>query len=157
MCLINQLLKNKLGGFVLFAMLFLALPKCYAQSEQPSNIQNDQIITSSIPIQNFHVINLSGKVFIKWTQTASETDCLLTIERSENGSEYVEIGSKKGFKSNFSLFYSFIDNNPKAFVTYYKIKYTASSGDVSYSQVKQIENVEIQTNPNNSLSTASLN
>lgn len=135
----------------------LALPKCYAQNNQPTETQNQQFKKSSITIQNFYVINYSGKVFIKWTQTPSETDCLLAIERSENGSEFVEIGTKKGFKSDFSLFYSYIDENPNQFASYYKIKHTTSSGAVSYSEIKQIENTGKPSAPNSNLSTASLN
>ena len=156
MCFINHYQKFNLFGYVLFAVLILALPNCYAQSEQATENQFQENENSTSQIQNFNVINKSGINFIKWTQTPTETDCLLTVERSENGSEFVEIGSKKGFKSGLNLFYSFIDDNPISFVSYYKIKYTDSNGYVSYSEIKQIENIGKQSTPNNNLSTASL-
>lgn len=140
-----------------FAMLILALPRCYAQSEHATveSFQKKEI--STIQIQNFNVIIKSGKVFIKWTQAPLETDCILSIERSENGSDFFEISSKKGFVSNFSLFYSFIDENPNSFVSYYKIKQTDLNGDISYSEIKQVENQDKYSKSNINLSTASLN
>ena len=154
---INPNIKLPHFGLLLFALLAIATTSINAQSEHSIKTEITEEISTSEQIQNFNVISKSGKVFIKWTQLPSESDCMLSIEKSDNGTDYMEIGNKKGLISDFVLFYSFIDHNPSPSISYYKIKQTNSSGEVSYSNIRQINNAAKKDLADTYLSTASLN
>ncbi|NNC86476.1 MAG: hypothetical protein HKN75_10380 [Bacteroidia bacterium] len=142
-------------GLLLFALLTNTNSSLNAQDLQSETPLDEKTISEEI--QNFNVIIKSGKVFIKWTQLPSETDCMLSIEKSDNGIDFEEIGTKKGVKSDFVLFYSFIDHNPSSSISYYKVKHTNSNGEVSYSAIRQINNQAKKELADTYLSTASLN
>lgn len=154
---INPNIKILLLCILLFALSTFASTSIYAQSEHSNKTETTKENIIAEQIQNLIVINKSGKVFIKWTQLPSESNCMLSIEKSDNGTDFIEIGNKKGIISDFVLFYSFIDHNPSQSISYYKIKHTNSNGEVSYSAIRQTKIVAKEELANNYLSTASLN
>ncbi|MEX1188601.1 MAG: DUF2341 domain-containing protein [Bacteroidia bacterium] len=79
-------------------------------------------------------------VQLKWL-TANEVDNdLFTIERSQNGIEFKEIGTKPGAgNSNEVISYKYRDNSPEMGTNYYRVKLTSSSGAVEYSMITPVQ------------------
>jgi hypothetical protein len=82
-----------------------------------------------------HIVGLS------WT-TADESNSLrFHIERSNNGREFIAIGSvaAKG-NSNSTTNYSFVDNEPNEGINYYRLKQVDLDGTYTRSQIISIKN-----------------
>ena len=79
-------------------------------------------------------------VLLEWA-TASETkNQSFMIERSENGTDFQEIGTQNGaFNSNAVQKYQFLDFEPLRAKTYYRIKQMDIDGNSSYSNIKMVE------------------
>ncbi|MCE3280374.1 MAG: hypothetical protein K0S44_2565 [Bacteroidetes bacterium] len=93
---------------------------------------------SPLPIE---LLSFSGKisgedVLLSWT-TASETNNdFFTIEKSTDGTEYVNIAEINGAGNSSSVLnYSSYDYEPLAGINYYRLKQTDFDGRSSYSQI----------------------
>ena len=99
--------------------------------------------TDPLPIEllNFYAeINYNNYVQLTW-QTLTETNNeYFTIERSENGLNWVEVIDieSKNPNSLSLLSYSTIDNNPYNGISYYRLKQTDFDGQFSYSQIRSV-------------------
>lgn len=85
-------------------------------------------------------------------QTSSETNNdYFTIERSENGQEWIEIKDIQGAGNSSSLLrYSTVDSKPVSGISYYRLKQTDFDGQFEYSEIRSVEikNREIHLYPN---------
>lgn len=108
---------------------------------------------SVIPLEllNFQVVRQKDKLYLSW-QTASEQNSdYFDIEHSTNGKDFFKIESisAKG-NSNITQHYSFIDQNPKKGLNYYRLKQMDMDGNFEYSKTISIvfESEEITFYPN---------
>ena len=106
----------------------------YAQSIFPSGVL-------PVDFTDFKLSYQDGKVLLNWS-TASETNnSHYLVERSENGKDFLAIGSVKGAGTSTARnYYSFTDANT-GLVTgtlYYRIKQVDNDGGFDYSEVKSI-------------------
>ncbi|MDN4166242.1 T9SS type A sorting domain-containing protein [Cytophagales bacterium LB-30] len=97
----------------------------------------------ALPIQlEYFRASLDGEVVeLSWrTQTETNND-YFTIERSQNGLEYQELGYLEGSGTTRSAVdYAFTDASPMAGISYYRLKQTDYNGAFEYSPVVKITN-----------------
>jgi hypothetical protein len=64
----------------------------------------------------------------------------ISLERSEDGTAFAEINSQSSKNNTGISEYTYTDNAPLPFLSYYRLKITDNSNNVSYSEVKQLSN-----------------
>ncbi len=88
---------------------------------------------------------------ITWKTSIESGINSYTIERSNDGEQFVTIGQVKPTNSTHSS-YHFIDQNPKEGINYYRLKVQESDGEISYSTVATVvfenKNPQIVVYPN---------
>ncbi len=95
-------------------------------------------------------VNIDKTNTIKWFVSNEVNLTAYVIERSANNVGFDEIGSR-ALAGNTT--YSFIDANPLAALNYYRVKATATNGQVRYSAIVKLSNADtkpgftIQPNP----------
>jgi autotransporter-associated beta strand protein len=92
-----------------------------------------------ISLLDFNVRPVLNQVEITWT-TASETNNdFFTIERSQDGREFIPIGLVDGAgNSNTILNYKLMDADPYVGISYYRLKQTDFDGKFEYSEIKSV-------------------
>jgi len=92
-----------------------------------------------ISLLDFNVRPVLNQVEITWT-TASETNNdFFTIERSQDGREFIPIGVVDGAgNSNTILKYKLMDADTYVGVSYYRLKQTDFDGKFEYSEIKSV-------------------
>jgi hypothetical protein len=92
------------------------------------------------PIVSFSPVFSSGKTFVRWLVQNDEKDGLFIVERSTDGTEYEALGFKDRVGSSLcvNLFYSFIDEEPPAGQSYYRIMSVGTDQTFSYSDVVRV-------------------
>lgn len=114
-----------------------------------------QISPLPITLVEFKADVEGRRVKTSWETLSEINNDYFTIERSENGMQYSEIGKLQGAgNSHSALDYEFYDNQPLYGLSYYRLKQTDFDGEVSYSQpvavVRELEHSEhIYPNPAN--------
>lgn len=79
-------------------------------------------------------------VLLEWKTVTEHQNQSFSVERSENGIDFKEIGIKNGgLTKNTIQSYQFWDFEPLQSKTYYRIKQIDTNGEFSYSTVKMIE------------------
>ncbi|QHT68585.1 T9SS type A sorting domain-containing protein [Rhodocytophaga rosea] len=95
-----------------------------------------------LPVEliSFTATHTNSSIQLSW-QTASETDNdYFTVERSENGIDFQEIGQQKGEGNSKSIQnYQFTDTEPLYGINYYRLKQTDLDGTYTYSGIRSIE------------------
>jgi len=72
-------------------------------------------------------------VRVAWTTSSETNNHFFTVERSEDGMNYVVLGTVPGAgNSSEPLDYSLIDNNPLPGTSYYRLKQTDYNGNFKY-------------------------
>jgi hypothetical protein len=111
---------------------------------------------------NFSGTNNGSSNTLKWSTSSEQNNDYFSIQRSEDGLEWNEIGktSGKGNSTQRSN-YKFIDLSPKSSLNYYRLKQVDFNGDVDYSNTiavskEQIKAFIIYPNPANQTLTVSL-
>lgn len=93
---------------------------------------------SALPIEltYFHA-KLTGKtVMLNWRTETEENNAYMAVERSSEGSNFVEIGRVKGAGTTVEpKEYSFLDHNPKAGINYYRLRQVDMDGSTHYHKV----------------------
>lgn len=73
---------------------------------------------------------------LKWTTLSETNNDYFTIEKSENGVDFYEIGNIIGAgTSNIENTYSFVDDSNMRNILYYRLKQTDFDGKFSYSEI----------------------
>lgn len=123
-------------------------------------IFTDFIGNTPLPIQlhSFEAELLNpNKVQLEWITMSEKNNDFFTIERSQDGVYWEEIGFVDGAgTSNETIVYTEYDLDPYYGVSYYRIKQTDFDGKQSYSKVesitnKEIRNIKIYPNPANDM------
>ena len=110
----------------------------------------------ALPIEliSFEVRNNNGIVSLNW-KTATETNNdYFTVEKSQNGSDFIALSTIKGAGDSQTLLnYRATDNNPYQGVSYYRLKQTDFNGNFTYSHLTYVNteseiNLFVYPNPN---------
>ncbi|MEO8087475.1 MAG: T9SS type A sorting domain-containing protein, partial [Bacteroidota bacterium] len=82
-----------------------------------------------------------GLVKLEWATAAEINNNFFTIERSEDGENFLPVLHKQGAgNSTTNLYYNAADQNPITGYSYYRLKQTDYDGHYSYSEIQTIKN-----------------
>jgi len=109
-----------------------------------------------IELANFNAICGKSNTEISWTTSSQVNNAEFSIEKSEDGINYKEIGRVPGAgNSNEILTYNFTDNNIYSALVYYRLKQTDYDGTMKYFDPISIHcenaNITVIPNPNSGL------
>jgi len=107
----------------------------YAQGLNPT-------IIPELPIEliSFEAHANDGKVDLKWVTATEINNDFFTIEKTKNGSDFVEVAVVQGAgNSNGILEYLEVDWEPWEGVSYYRLKQTDFNGKYTYSGLVPVE------------------
>ncbi len=96
-------------------------------------------VTAVLPVDvlNFTDTPLSKKVKIEWSTASEKNSSHFEIEGSMDGKVFEKIGVVKAQnQSNLTVFYSFLDENPKSGTNYYRLKIVNTDNTFTYSPIK---------------------
>ncbi len=117
------------------------------------NINDTNDVITPIKLLSVNAFYSNNNVTITWQTASEENNDYFTIERSADGVTYEIIGTVKGAgNSCVTLNYSYIDNNPLNWVSYYRLTQTDYDGrfevfaPVSVSLLKE-GNLKVGPNP----------
>jgi len=108
-----------------------------------SQIVNVSENTLPVTLKEFNAKLQKGKVTVSWTTASEINNDYFTVERSENGYDYNEIGKVQGAgNSTNDVSYSFYDNSPLEDESYYRLTQTDFDGNFkSFSPVMVMNNL----------------
>lgn len=123
------------------------------------SIWNDDFeinVCTALPIEltHFDVQQKEGNAIIKWTTATETNNDFFTIEKSQNGYEFISLKIIPGAGSSQSeLHYTTVDKEPFKGLSYYRLKQTDKGGAYSYSQIVFLNseseiNLSVYPNPN---------
>jgi len=120
----------------------------------------DSQINSTLPIEllQFNVKCINNQVIISWTTVTEINNDYFTIQRSDDGTNFINIGTLQGAGNSNSLkIYNFIDANPTGSISYYRLMQTDYDGkykifkpkaiNTSYEEIKLV--LQVYPNPAN--------
>jgi hypothetical protein len=124
---------------IVFMILVFAATTVNAQQVAGNSmLQTEHTFNSSI--SNYTTVYNSGKVFLNWSAMNEQADCIYIVERSSNGTEFDAVGVREGIGTSVELFYSWIDNEPPAGFSYYRIKKITKDGTQFFSATNSVIN-----------------
>ena len=111
-----------------------------ANSNQACNSIGPIDVTFPIELLFFSAKPNKNQVEITWTTATEENNDYFTIERSQDGQNWVEVATIPGAgNSNTVLQYSFVDLNPLEGATYYHLKQTDYDGTSTFSEARVVQ------------------
>lgn len=120
----------------------------------------------ALPVElvSFDAVSKGEVVETNWVTAIEINNDYFTVERSEDGINFKEVGKVEGAgNSTVSLAYNFTDANPLGGVSYYRLKQTDYDGQFSYSNMvtvrrgQQDVSVSVYPNPTHSQINIQLN
>ncbi len=100
---------------------------------------------TALPVEMlyFEVENKAENVMLSWATVTEINNDFFTIERSQNGIDFKEIGVEKG-AGNYSgtLTYQFIDKQALSGISYYRLKQTDFDASFEYTEIKSVNRNE---------------
>ncbi len=79
-------------------------------------------------------------VDLTWITASEQNNDFFTVERSQFGKQWEEVGIVKGAgNSNQILRYALTDNSPFGGISYYRLKQTDFNGSFTYSEIKVVQ------------------
>ncbi len=124
---------------IVFLILVFAAGSVNAQVASAGNILQANNSESG-SITEYTTVYNSGKVFLNWSASNEQADCVYIIERSPDGVEFESIGVKEGIGTDVELFYSWMDNTPLEGFSYYRVKKITRDGTQFFSATNTIIN-----------------
>ncbi|HET7898695.1 MAG TPA: hypothetical protein VFL47_13520, partial [Flavisolibacter sp.] len=116
-------------SMVLLLAIFL-FARTYAQQDSSTPV--------STAIVSFQVQPVDKVVLLKWTVDQPDEYKAFDIERSDNGIDFIKVGSKLAISKNSNADYDFVDATPKANTGLrYRLKIISLNGVESYSELKE--------------------
>ncbi|MFB9862239.1 T9SS type A sorting domain-containing protein [Rufibacter immobilis] len=89
-----------------------------------------------VELTSFNGAFANNAVKLTWSTASEKNNDYFTIERSTNGHEFTQIGQVKGNgNSQVALTYTFLDQQPVAGTTYYRLKQVDFDGAYEYSKM----------------------
>lgn len=86
-----------------------------------------------IELISFEAKQINTDIKLDWKTASEQNNDYFTLEKSEDGTFFTQIGTVKGAGSSNEInSYSFIDNSPLIGVNYYRLKQTDINGSYSY-------------------------
>ena len=110
---------------------------------------NGFLTMSLLPVTfvNFYVAQYNNDVRINWATANESENNHFEIERSFDGASWTTIGMVLGaVNSSTTTSYSYTDKNVKAPVVYYRIKQVDNNGHYTYTSIKSVKNIEVNSN-----------
>ncbi|HEY4874602.1 MAG TPA: T9SS type A sorting domain-containing protein [Puia sp.] len=100
-------------------------------------------LTTNIPLavvfSAFNVVPENTDVKLTWTTSSENNNSYFTVQRSLNATDWDDVEKvRAGNNTNYDTTYIASDNNPLPGVSYYRLKITDNSGNVTYSEIKEI-------------------
>jgi protocatechuate 3,4-dioxygenase beta subunit len=86
----------------------------------------------------------NNKINLWWTTTNEENMSHFEIERSENGADYITVGTADAANTAGTHTYSFIDSSVSSGVFYYRLKIADIDGRFKYSTILRINNSDLK-------------
>lgn len=94
-----------------------------------------------IELVDFKVATEDAKVKINWTTASEKNNDFFTIEKSDDGKNFEEIGIMDGAEnSTYTLNYTYFDEKPSYGIAYYRLKQTDFNGHYEYSKTVSVKN-----------------
>jgi len=84
---------------------------------------------------NFSLQKNSSSISLSWATAEESNMDHFEIQRSENGRDFISLGSVPNRNQFIQNNYSFDDNHPLKNVSYYRLKMVGATGDISYSRI----------------------
>lgn len=103
----------------------------------------------------FNAVYNNTNVELNWATATELNNDFYTVERSDNGVDFISILTKKGAGNSVAQnVYSDKDNAPLSGISYYRLKQTDLDGSYTYSQIVSVENnrdinLSVYPNPTN--------
>lgn len=111
----------------------------FAKTGTTSNFTAGYATLVLLPLKNnsFVATKIAGTVQLAWQAFPGEFSEVFDIERSNNGTDFLKIGSVHATGTGAENDYSFTDYKPTT-VNYYRLKTSSSNGQISYSSIVAI-------------------
>jgi hypothetical protein len=102
---------------------------------------------------SFSPVHLDGKTYVRWLVKNDRKDGIFVVERSEDGTDFEALGfrDRVGSELTINLFYSFVDEEPLAGTSLYRVMQVGADNTYKYSSVVKVKN---EKNPNTGTSSA---
>jgi hypothetical protein len=102
---------------------------------------------------SFSPVHLDGKTYVRWLVKNDKKDGIFVVERSEDGTDFEALGfrDRVGTELTVNLFYSFVDEEPLAGTSLYRVMQVGADNTYKYSSVVKVKN---EKNPNRGTSSA---
>jgi hypothetical protein len=86
-----------------------------------------------VELKKFWAIDGEATVTLKWITASELNNENFTIQRSQNGIDFEDIGTLQGAGTKTEeTFYTFIDESPKGGLSYYRLKQKDFNGEINY-------------------------
>lgn len=93
-----------------------------------------------VALENYTVTLRDGKVKVRWTTSAESNNARFNIERSADGKKFTEIAAIPATGNTTGKTYEWIDENPLANLSYYRLTQTDLDGHKELFQIKKVMN-----------------
>jgi hypothetical protein len=89
---------------------------------------------------SFSPVHLDGKTYVRWLVKNDKKDGVFIVERSEDGSEFEALGfrDRVGTQLLVNLFYSYVDEDPLAGTSHYRVMQVGADNTYKYSPVVKV-------------------
>ncbi|MBU2060456.1 MAG: hypothetical protein KKH44_01230, partial [Bacteroidetes bacterium] len=111
------------------------------------NVSVTVFYSSTLPIDLVHFTALKGKNKneLSWVTATEINSAHFKIERSDNGFDFYEIGEFLAAGTSTSpIHYTYNDTRQQTQTCYYRLKMVDLDGSFKYSEIRSVENVEIE-------------
>lgn len=120
-----------------------------------SHAQEDSVATSTQnSLLSFRVEPVEKVVLLKWAIEEGWEYKSFDIERTDDGVNYIKVGSRLGISKNSEGKYDFVDATPRRNITlHYRLKFISTDGHITYSESKETKvadapwSVRLKQNP----------
>lgn len=118
----------KKSTHLFFALVFYATFACFNQAKAACSYE--QLVEGE---------NLQIGTMLTWATSFEENNAMFVIEKSEDGLEFMNVGSVEGSGDSEEMKeYNFLDVMASAETTYYRLKQVDFDGSFSYSEITTI-------------------
>lgn len=131
--------------FLLFIGALFVTNQAEAQSEKSNAgsvlLEKGKMTEDSVnSFISFSPVYVDGKTYVRWLVKNDKKDGLFVVERSEDGIDFEALGFKDriGTQLLVNLFYSFVDEEPFAGQTHYRVMQVGADNTYKYSNVVKV-------------------
>jgi hypothetical protein len=122
-------------------LLFLMACACFARMQAQGD--SAAIALSSASLSFFQALPVDNVILLKWSTGQTEEYKSFDVERSDDGVNFIKIGSKLAISKTGNAGYDFVDATPKRNVVLrYRLKAISRDGFVSYSELREAKTAD---------------